>query len=703
MSVVNRNNCRGRIYVGVGLTIGVIFLLSTSAVVRAQAPPGSDIRLLPEMTVTATREEESLFSVPQAVTTIEAEDIERRTPSVLPDLLRGATGVFIQQTTPGQAAPIIRGLIGSSVLMLVDGMRLNSAFFRPAPNQYFALVDPYNVERIEIVREPGSTLYGSDAMGGVVQVLTPLPRFSTEQWQWKGRVLGQFGSADVSQVSRFSLAGGRRGFGVSGGVTYQNRDDLRDGGRLGKQYPSAFATYAADGKLFLGGQRQDFLLQAQYARQPRTPRFDELTPGFGQTQPNSAVFLFEPNDRLFLHGRYRWRTPLFWLDAIQLNVAFQEINDDRRARDFASVQEDRERNRSRLTGVTLQLTSHWQDWMVFTYGGEAYFDEIHSRRRRLDNETGEESRPASRFADGSTMDSLAFYLQNEMWLHPRFAVFLGGRFSYFDVDIPQADRTVGARLRFNDLTGSVGLLYQLTSEVSVVTNFGRGFRAPNVFDLSTLGPRPGNRFQIPNPNLRPEQILSVDAGVKFAFPHGTGEIFGFYASYDDKIEAVFTGDVTSTGRDIVQSANLNTVTLAGVEAGGRWQVVEQTELFGNVTFIWGEEEFRDGTKSPADRIPPLNGRVGMLSRLHSRVWMESSLDYAFSQHRLSDRDRQDPRLNPKGTPGWITATVRFGWELNERLMARFSVENIFDKAYRQHGSGINAPGVNVVVALEARF
>ena len=124
----------------------------------AQAAPSSSVHLLPEMTITATRAERALAEAPQAVSTVEQEDINRQTPGTLPDLLRGATGVFVQQTTPGQAAPIIRGLIGSSVLMLVDGMRLNSAFFRPAPNQYFALVDPYNVERLEIVREPGSTL-----------------------------------------------------------------------------------------------------------------------------------------------------------------------------------------------------------------------------------------------------------------------------------------------------------------------------------------------------------------------------------------------------------------------------------------------------------------------------------------------------------------------------------------------------------------
>ncbi|MGH7409640.1 MAG: TonB-dependent receptor plug domain-containing protein, partial [Candidatus Methylomirabilis sp.] len=119
----------------------------------------SAIQLSP-VVVTATRGERASFDVPNAVTIVDREHVERQSPAVLPDLLRGEAGVFIQQTTPGQAAPIIRGLIGSSILMLVDGMRLNTAFFRSAPNQYFALVDPYNVDRLEVVRGAGSTLYG---------------------------------------------------------------------------------------------------------------------------------------------------------------------------------------------------------------------------------------------------------------------------------------------------------------------------------------------------------------------------------------------------------------------------------------------------------------------------------------------------------------------------------------------------------------
>jgi outer membrane receptor protein involved in Fe transport len=298
--------------------------------------------------------------VPNAVTIVDREDAERQAPRVLPDLLRGETGVFVQQTTPGQSAPIIRGLIGSSILMLVDGMRLNTAIFRSAPNQYFALVDPYNVQRIEVVRGAGSALYGSDAMGGVINVITPVPRLASEQWQLHGKALEQFSSADTSWVNRVSLEGGKSGVAIHGGFTYQNHNDLRGGGDTA---PSA---------LRLRGRRWRALSRAKpgsvFSVQYRSSR--PSLRRTGAINPARAVFFFEPNDRLFLHGRYRLRNPLPFVDGLELHVAFQEINDDRRNRDFWGTREDREQNRDALTGITLQLTSRWGQLMTFTYGGD---------------------------------------------------------------------------------------------------------------------------------------------------------------------------------------------------------------------------------------------------------------------------------------------------------------------------------------------
>jgi hemoglobin/transferrin/lactoferrin receptor protein len=661
-----------------------------------------DAITMDEITVTATRQSHRRFDVPQDVTVIDQQEITRRTPNVLPDYLRGREGVYVQQTTPGQASPIVRGLMGSEILVLVDGMRLNNAFFRPAPNQYLALVDPNIVQRLEVVRGPGSTLYGSDALGGVINVLTHTPRFDSNQWQMHGRSLAQYGSADTSGMGRLSMEGGKRGVGIAAGLTYSNVGDLRGGGGIGVQRPSGYTSYAADAALSVEGDSHDLLLTVQYLRQPKTPRYDELVAGFGQTHPSSALFFFEPNDRLFLHGRYRLYRPFPIVDRLEVNMAYQQINDDRRQQEFGSTDEIRERNRSSLTGITVQLTSESR-WMTFTYGAEVYLDRIASSSIARDLSTGTTFWQQSRFADGSTMNSYAVYGQSEIRLHPRLTAVLGGRLNYFTVTIPPADRGIGADLQIMVPTGNLGLIYHLTQEVNLVTNVGRGFRVPNVFDLSTLGPRPGNRFNLPNPSLAPEQVISVDAGVKVAASRFAGEAFGFYSFLPDKISAQPTGTVTSEGRQIVQSMNSERVTIWGIEVGSSFRVAREWDIVGSVTYTFGNETLANGRSTPAERIPPLNGRIGAYYHPTPHVWFQPFLRFASSQDRMNERDLIDPRINPNGTRGWVSINLLSGWQITENYLARLAIENFLNQPYREHGSGINAPGINVIASIEARF
>lgn len=681
------------------LGISVVILLLVSPAWGEEQEP----IVLEEIQVTAGRGEESTFDVSTGVTVVGPKEVERRAPEVLPDLLRGEEGAFVQQTTPGQGAPILRGLVGSSVLHLVDGMRLNNAFFRNAPNQYLALVDAYNVERVEVVRGPASTLYGSDAMGGVVQVITSVPRFEGVEWQTDGRVIGQFASADLSGLGRLSLKTGKKGIGFSGGFTYQDVNDRRvGGGEVVK--PSDYTAHAGDAKMLITpSKNHEVLFNFQYLEQPKTPRTDELVPGFGQTVPSSAVFFFEPNNRIFVHGRYRFLQPLSFVDVAELNAAYQEINDDRRQRDFGSVNENRERNSSELKGVTLQASSHWGELMTFTYGGEAYFDKINSSRKATNIQTGTTQVVSPRFPDGSTMNSFGLYVLDEIRVLPSLAFTLGGRFSHFDTDLPASGGVQSVSQSFDDLTGNLGIAYDLSPAVRLVTNVGRGFRAPNVFDLGTLGVRPGNRFNIPNSDLEPEKIVTVDWGVKVQTSNFQGEAFGYYSDYTDKIESVATGAVTSDGRQVVQNRNLNRVILWGAEVGARFQVKEDLELSGSLTYTWGEEESSDGSKFPADRIPPLNGQVALLYRPRPTLWIEPFIRFAATQNRLSPRDKTDPRIDPDGTAGWATINVKLGWDAHPHLGLRFALENITDANYREHGSGIDAPGIDAILSLEGRF
>ena len=137
--------------------------------------------------VTAGRRAESTVDVPQPVTVLTRDDIERAPVQSWTEAMRGQPGAFVQSSGPGQGIVIVRGLKGSEVLHLVDGFRLNNAFFRNAPSQYIALVDPMLIDRIELVRGPNSVLYGSDAMGGVIQLLTPEQRFDGDRLETSGR------------------------------------------------------------------------------------------------------------------------------------------------------------------------------------------------------------------------------------------------------------------------------------------------------------------------------------------------------------------------------------------------------------------------------------------------------------------------------------------------------------------------------------
>ena len=182
------------------------------------------------MQVTATRGARPVHEVAPAVTLVGRSDIERDSPQVLAEALRGEIGTFFQQTTPGQGTVIIRGLKGSQILHLVDGMRLNNAFFRSAPNQYLALVDPYATSRMEVLRGAAPTLYGSDAMGGVVQVLTGEPELGGQRWNTDGRIYTALRSADSGKVFRAEGETARAGLGMSGGVTWQDYGNRRIGG-----------------------------------------------------------------------------------------------------------------------------------------------------------------------------------------------------------------------------------------------------------------------------------------------------------------------------------------------------------------------------------------------------------------------------------------------------------------------------------------
>ncbi len=653
---------------------------------------------LEEVQVTASRRSVSVSESGASVSVVNALQIEAVRPKVVTDALRGTPGLFVQQTTPGQGVPIVRGLKGSQVLHLVDGLRLNNAFFRSAPNQYLALVDPTNVERIEVVRGPGSTLYGSDAMGGVVQLLTKRPDYD-QPLSWDGGFT--FSSAELAQHSHLSLTQGSEDLAWRAHLAYLDSDDRRTGSGE-RLKPTAFRSESVSFDLRYGiDSERELLVGLDYLNQPSTPRIDEFTPGFGETEPASSEFFFEPNRRVALSAQYRQQNPWAWADELLLSVGAQRIDDDRRTRNFGASARRLEDNRSDLWSAALQLDKS-VGWGELTWGLEVNRDEVSSARISQDIESGASTPITSRFPTGSSMRGSAVYGQALVNVGSQTEMTLGTRYSHFDIKLAQADRDVGAELSPDDVTFSIGLRHALSDQTALIANIGEGFRAPNIFDLATLGARPGNRFNIANPGLGPENVLSSELGIKRSADRYRMELFAFYSDFDDKITSVDTGDLTADGRMIVQSQNAATAELYGLEFGLRYLLSDTLELTAAANWVRGEERSADGESEPGDRIPPANGMLGLDWAVADRWSLNFRSDFADRQDRLSNRDVGDPRINPNGTSGWATFGTGVSYQISDRWQTQLSVDNLFDKQYREHGSGIDALGRNIGLTLSTR-
>jgi len=651
-----------------------------------------------EVIVSATRRETSTADVSAAVSIVDASLVARE--QLVTDALADAPGVFLQQTTPGQGALIIRGLRGSSILHLVDGMRLNNAIFRNAPTQYLALVPATAVQRVEAIRGTPTSLYGSDAVGGAVQVVTRIPEFDSRDVRARGDLVAGFNVAESLRSIRATIDAGNSG--VAGTVSAEylrtgNRD-VGDGPRIG---PSGYESRAARAALVVSpDETGQWLLDLHYLDQPSTPRVDELVAGFGQDQPDSEEFYFEPNRRLYVHAGHQRRNGAFGLDW-RAGLSWQRIDDDRRTRNFGTDVRQLEANRSEMTGIMVTATHDYAggSWLA---GIEYYHDRVSSQRREVDVTNGESVPVTARFPDGSTLAQAAVFVNASRSLSHRSTLNGGLRLSTVATDLSATPVSPAANVDTTDVSGDLGWLWQLNDRWHLVANLGAGFRAPNIFDLGTLGNRPGNRFNIPNPALDSERILHVDLGVRLRRDNVHFEAFVFALDYDDRITSLSTGDTTPDGRDIVQSVNAADSRIRGIETELIAELGARLRMEAVAMYTWGTQTI-DGASEAADRIPPLSGRIALRYAPSDRLSAHTWLRFADRQDRLSNRDARDPRIDPNGTPGWGALGARLDWLLDSHSTISVGLENLLDKRYRAHGSGLDAPGRNLFAVIHYRF
>lgn len=644
--------------------------------------------VIPTMVITATRSERSAFETPQAVTVVDKQEIEQANVSSTPDIFRYSEGVYVQKSNLGGGSPFIRGLTGKQVLLMVDGVRLNNSFYRFGPHQYLNTIDPGLIERIEVVRGPTSVLYGSDALGGTVNIITKSREDFSQPFNADGLLRAHYESAADAQLFRAQLEGNWQKFGFVAGLSGRLYDDLDGGGSVGPQVPSEYEEIDADLKLtsYLSDHHKLTFVQ-QFTRQFDVPKTNEVVLG------SQAQFNYEPQERLLSYLEYQGRL-LSIFDNIKINLSYNKQREGEEIIGKATpTVETREVTDVGTFGALLQLTNRWGETQRFTYGFDYYRDMFDTRKRRIDSVSGAESPLTPGVPDDTHYESWALYAQDEIELWSKAVAILGIRYSAFNT----AGRIGTTNLNFSTdaVTGSVNLLYRLTPYLNLVGGFAKGFRTPNIEDF--FG-RVDFFSEIPNTSLGPEESFNKEVGLKFFNEWGSADLYYFHADYDGFIDRVRVG-TQPDGRPIQQRRNVTDAEIQGVETGVSIHPTPQWGVSGTLTWTRGE----DDQNRPLRRIPPFNGSIRVHYSPLPTLWFEAASVMADDQRRLAPGDITDPRIGPDGTPGYAVFDVRTGYTPFPNQEFLLTLENLADRRYKTHGSGIFNPGFSANLTYQVKF
>lgn len=694
------------------------------------------VTALDETMVTATRTEMKVFELPYTAHVIEREEfLGRRLVRTLPDALTETPGVMVQRTGYGQASPFIRGFTGFRTLALIDGIRLNNAIFREGPNQYWSTIDPYTIDRLDVVKGPSSVLYGSDAIGGTVNAITRKPPLIT--WpeeksagdgktsptttargpEFHGSTDYRYATAEGSNTIRgdFSLALSPQ-LGIAGGLTYADFGDLRAGRGTGTQERSGYNQISGDfTALWRPNRNTEVTFAFQRFEQNNVPRWHSTIYSTSWEGTDVGTDLRRDLDQLreLAYVRLESRDISEWLSKASLTLSFHRQSEEQdRIRDGG--RRDVDGLRDDQFGVLVNLESPSAIGM-FSYGVEYYHDDVQSWGSRFNPDgTLRSIKPRGPVADDSSYDLLGIYVQDEIKLGERLTLIPGARWTWAQVDtgVIDPDPTDPVNLTpftesFNAATFSFRAQYDFTKQWNMFSGISQGFRAPNLSDFTSFDFARSGEVETPVTDLDPEQYLSFEIGTKVS----TGK-FSLYAAYyrmwiDDQITRYRTGNFID-GDPEVKRINSGDGYVQGIEAGTTWMFAPGWTAFGTIAWSEGEvDQFDGGTirRYPLSRIQPLTAQLGLRwESANGKWWTEGVVTIVARQDQLSLSDTNDTqRIPPGGTPGYTVGSVRAGWRPCRNFNLYAACENISDENYRIHGSGINEPGRNFVIGTKFSF
>jgi hemoglobin/transferrin/lactoferrin receptor protein len=703
---------------------------------------------LEEVVASASKFEEKRKDVSQKVQVIRSNELQNMNQSTSADVLANSGNIMVQKSQLGGGSPIIRGFETNKVLIVVDGIRMNNAIYRGGHLQNVITLDNAIMDRVEIVYGPGSVVYGSDALGGVMSFTTKNPMLSTNgkvnvnagaYARYMSAVSGYQAHADVS-------VGGKR-FGSLTSITSSNFGDLRQGAHrdpsVGNFGARPWYVQRVDGKdsifvnkdtnvqvgsgytqydilqkfLFQQNQFVKHTVNLQYSTSGNVPRYDRLVQVSGGL-PKFGEWNYGPQQRLLGSYTLELTKKNVLYDRARFILGYQKIQESRIDRRF---NQNGQNNRIEdLNVVTLNLDLAKQlGKHEFRYGVEGWYNTVASSAYTKDIVTGEKTALDTRYASGgASMGSLSAYITHTWEINDRLVLNDGLRFSYVGLNAKFTDTTFfnfpfkEAKQKNGALTGNIGLIYMPSSTCRINALVSTGFRAPNVDDLSKVFESTSGNINVPNPDLKPEYTYNGEVGISNRFSDWlTFQATGYYTLYRN---ALTTQNFTYQGQDsilyegvlsqVVATTNASKAYLYGLELAMNGQLNGNVSIYATFNYTCGR--IVTGTTAiPLDHIPPVFGKFGIQiteKKFRGEFFANYSGWKRIEDYRLEAEDNEDYAL-PTGMPAWFTVNARVGYQFSKNLGLQVACENILDQNYRVFASNISAPGRNFILTLRGNF
>ncbi len=710
--------------------------------------PVDTTKVLNEVVVSVNRWEENLMEVPDRVAKIDADLIKFQNPQTAADLLGISNQVFVQKSQLGGGSPMIRGFSTNRVLLVVDGVRMNNAIFRSGNVQNVISLDANVIENAEVVFGPGSVIYGSDAIGGVMDFHTLSPRLSvSEKPRISANALLRTSSANKEKTGHvdFNIGFDRLAFLTS--VTYSDYDDLKMGSHGPEEYTRPDFVVRENGvdvvkinanknvQVSTGYNQLNMMQKIRfrpsaawdinygfhYSESSNVPRYDRLILKKDDGSFANAAWYYGPQKWMMHALSVAFVKPTLISDQAKVTVAYQKYQESRHNRSFGSSRITNRLENVDAFSVNLDVDKKLDSRFTLFYGGEFITNTVGSTAYRENINDESITTATTRYPDGSTWRTSAVYGNLKYKLSSKWILNGSVRFtnvntySKYDTSLFNFPFTE-ATLANNAVNGSLGIVFNPSSKVKTYANISTGFRAPNVDDIGKVfDSEPGN-VVVPNPELKPEYGYNGEIGTVFKI--GTNFDFDFTLYYSYLDNAIARGVATFNGKDsifydgelsrVLSQQNISSVTVYGFQTQVNWKLSKGFLFTTAYNYQKGsEKDVETGRDFSPTHVAPSFGSSHLVyafaTALKVDVYANYNGEISYADLALSERGdthlyAKDNNGNPY-SPSWWTMNLKVSYAFKKYIVLDGGIENIFDKRYRPYSSGITAPGRNFILSL----